>query len=105
MPIAVPASSRIPGYDLDAPTEDTAVAALTRVFGAERARTLWGDVCRSARLEPGSVNTMKALESAIQALADEGGAAATVARSLTIRMRTHAQLAARRATPASGDGR
>lgn len=105
MPIAVPSSSRIPGYDLDAPTEDTAVAALTRVFGAERGRSLWSDVCRSARLEPGSVNSAKALERAVQALSDEGGAAATVARSLSIRMRTHAQLAARRATPTAGDGR
>lgn len=105
MTTAVPVSTRIPGYDLTQPTEASTLAALERVFGSERGQGLWADVCRSARLQPGRVSTPDALERAVLALADQGGAAATVARSITIRMRTHTQLAARRATPASGDGR
>lgn len=106
MSTAVPAtSSRIPGYGLDAPTEDAAIAALQRVFGAERATSLWSDACRQAGLLPGRVAGTESLVRASEALGSQGGAVATVARSITIRLRTHARLAALRATTPSGDGR
>ena len=105
MPLAAPDPTRIPGYDLSQPTEASAVASLERVFGSERGRNVWGDACRSARLERGRVSTPESLDRAIQALADQGGAAATVARSLAIRMRTHARLSARAVTSNSGAGR
>ena len=91
----------IPGYNLAAPTEADTLAALERVFGRERGRVLWSDACRQAGLDVGQASTGSALERALRALAAPGGAAATVARSITIRMRTHTQLAARSAA-ASG---
>ena len=94
---AVTSSGRLPGYDLAVPTEADALGALERVFGAERGRALWSDACAMAGIGIGKASTGAALERALQSLAAQGGAAATVARSMTIRMRTYAQLAARRA--------
>jgi hypothetical protein len=85
----------VPGYNLAAPTEADAIAALERVFGRERGRVLWTSACRQAGLDVGKASTGSALERALKALAAQGGAAATVARSITIRMRTHTQLVAR----------
>lgn len=99
-----PASSpaRLPGYNLAAPTEADALAALERVFGAERGRTLWSDACAMAGLGVGKASTGVALERAVQSLASQGGAAATVARSIGIRMRTYTQLVARGAASSTG---
>ena len=88
-------SGRLPGYNLAAPTEADALGALERVFGAQRGRALWSDACAMAGLGVGMASTGAALERALQSLASQGGAAATVARSMSIRMRTYAQLAAR----------
>lgn len=88
----------LPGYDLAAPTEADVLAALERVFGTERGRTIWADACGGAGLRVGQASTGSALERAVQTLAAQGGAAATVARSITIRMRTYAQLMARSAS-------
>ena len=87
----------VPGYNLAAPSETDALAALERVFGRERGRSIWTDACRQAGLDVGKASTGPALERALQALAAPGGAAATVARSITIRMRTYSQLVARSA--------
>lgn len=90
----------VPGYNLAAPTEADAIAALERVFGRDRGRALWSDACRQAGLDVGQASTGPALERALQSLAAAGGAAATVARSITIRMRTYTLLVARSATAA-----
>ena len=90
----------VPGYNLAAPTEADALAALERVFGRERGRSLWTDACRQAGLDIGRASTGPALQRALEALAAPGGAAATVARSMTIRIRTHTQRAARSAAAA-----
>lgn len=97
MPSSSFASVRIPGYDLASPTEADAVAALRRVFGAERGAAAWRDACAAAGERPGSVADAPRLSRVVDSLAVLGGAAATVARALTIRMRTYERLAARAA--------
>jgi len=85
---------RLPGYDLREPTEDDARMALQRVFGADRGTEHWTQACREAGLLPGQVRTTPMLERAVKALSAQGGAAAMVARSVEIRLRTYARLAA-----------
>ena len=89
-----PSPPRLPGYDLREPTEDDARASLQRVFGAERGTERWAQACREAGLFPGQVRTTPLLERAVKALSAQGGAAAMVARSVEIRVRTHARLLA-----------
>lgn len=93
---------RVPGYELGAPTEADALASLHRVFGSERGQLVWSDACHLAGLVPGAVNTTTDLERVARSLASHGGAAATVARSITIRLRTYTQLAARAAAARTG---
>ena len=89
--------ARVPGYDLGAPTESDARAALQRVFGPERGEALWSDACRVAGVPVGRVSDGTELRRAVDALAKQGGASVAVARSVEIRMRTHALLASRAA--------
>lgn len=92
----------IPGYDFSAPTEASTSAALQRVFGPDRGVARWGDACKAAGLVPGRVDDDARLERAIRALSEQGGAAAAVARSVEIRMRTYTRLAARAAASKGG---
>lgn len=92
----------LPGYKLQQPTEADAVAALHRVFGAERSAERWGAACRAAALVPGMVLGPQRLEQVVNALAAQGGATATVARSIEIRMRTYARLASQATLTAGG---
>jgi hypothetical protein len=89
------APAAIPGYNLHPPSEADAGAALRRVFGAERASERWELACRDAGLARGRVSTPEQLGRVVEALARQGGATAVVARSLEIRLRTYARLAAR----------
>lgn len=89
--------ARIRAYDLTAPTEADAVAALHRVFGAARGTEAWATACRSAGLSAGSIASVDQLQRAAEALATQGGAAPTVARAITLRVRTYNWLAARAA--------
>ncbi len=91
----MPSPQRIPGYNFSQPTEADALGALQRVWDLDRGALIWSQACRAAGLVEGRVNTVAALERAIAALSQQGGATATVARSLEIRLRTHARLAAR----------
>ena len=100
MPSSSPA--RVPGYNLAPPTEADAVAALQRVFGTARGMQLWADACGRAGVTAGQVGTSALLERAIEFLGSDGGAAATVARSIAIRMRTYTQLVARSAAAKTG---
>jgi len=68
--------------------------ALQRVFGADRGAQLWAQACREAGLFPGHVRTTTLLDRVAKALSAQGGAAAMVARSVEIRLRTYARLAA-----------
>ena len=97
MTIQPSGSTRLPGYDVSLPTEADALAALHRVWGAERGSQAWLQACRGAGLQPGRVNTLARLESVNAALASRGGANATVARSIEIRIRTYTRLATRAA--------
>lgn len=90
--------ARLPGYDLHEPTEADARASLQRVFGPARADDFWRQACRDAGLAPGGVASAPQLARVVQALAAQGGPAAAVARSVEIRMRTYARLAATAAT-------
>jgi hypothetical protein len=89
-----PGPTRLPGYDLREPTEDDARASLQRVFGADRGAERWAQACRDAGLFPGQVGTAIMLDRAARALSAQGGPAAMVARSVEIRLRTYARLAA-----------
>lgn len=85
----------IPGYNLSEPTEQDALAALQRVFGAARAEEHWKAACVEALLQPGRVRSGAELGRVAAALAQVGGPAAMVARSIEIRMRTFSRLAER----------
>lgn len=93
---------KLAGYNLAAPTESDAIAALERVFGAVRGRTAWSDACGMAGVAPGTAHPGAPLSRVIQALAAQGGAAATIARSIEIRARTYMQIAARQSAPSTG---
>jgi hypothetical protein len=103
-PAGVPGT--IPGYELRVPTEADARAALHRVFGAAKGDRHWEEACGAASLEPGRVSPGAELERAAEALGRQGGAAAMVARSIEIRMRTYARLVKNvRAAASPGEGR
>ncbi len=91
----------ISGYNLNEPTEQDALAALQRVFGAARAEAHWKQACVEALLQPGRVQPGAELTRAAAALAEAGGPAAMVARSIEIRMRTFYRLAEREQTLAN----
>ncbi|MET0396241.1 MAG: hypothetical protein ABW277_05425 [Longimicrobiaceae bacterium] len=93
---------RLPGYDLQEPSEADAVAALERVFGPERAADRWSRACRDAGVLAGHLATGAQLGRAVAALAEQGGTTAVVARSMEIRMRTFARLSAGAAAVAAG---
>ena len=95
-------TKKLPGYNLAAPTESDAIAALERVFGAVRGRAVWSDACGMAGVAPGTAQPGAPLARVTQALAAQGGAAATIARSIDIRMRTYTQIAARQSAPSTG---
>lgn len=90
---------RLPGYDLSEPTEADACAALQRVFGMERGTERWSQACHDAGLFPGQVRSTNLLDRVAKSLAAQGGAASTVARSVEIRLRTYARLAATAGRP------
>lgn len=85
----------LPGYDLAPPSDADVRAMLQRVFGDARAPGVWADACRGAQLDASRVDSVEKLGRVAAALARQGGAAATIARSIDIRLRTYARLAAR----------
>jgi len=96
--MTVPTTNRVtavPGYELSPPTGADARAMVHRVFGAERGEAVWVEACRHAGLAPDGVHDVARLQGVIIALAAQGKAASTIARSLDIRLRTYARLAAR----------
>ena len=96
---------RIPGYDLALPGEADVVSALDRVFGAEQGTHRWREACRVAGVFVGRVKGDDQLGRAVKALATQDGASAAVARSIEIRMRTYARLAARAKATTTGGQR
>ena len=102
MPPPPDAPGAIPGYGLTPPGELQAREALRRVFGDERGDGRWSEACRAAGLHPGHVLARPQFEAAVRALAGQGGPAATIARSLEIRLRTYDRLAAHAAAAHAG---
>lgn len=92
----------IPGYGLTPPGEPQARDALRRVFGADRGDGCWDQACRAVGLRSGHVLARPQFETAVRALAGQGGPAATIARSLEIRLRTYDRLAAHAAAAHAG---
>ena len=88
-------TAAIPGYNLTPPAEADAVAALQRVYGAEKGAEHWKTACHAAKILPGWVRDRVTLARVLQALATQGGPQSVVARSMEIRMRTYDRLAAR----------
>jgi hypothetical protein len=84
----------LPGYHLREPAEPDTLAALRRVFGADRGTERWAQACEDASLKPGYVNTTEKLNRVVEALAAQGGASASVAQSVLIRQRTFVRLTA-----------
>ncbi|WP_309672571.1 hypothetical protein [Gemmatimonas sp.] len=82
-------ANTIPGYNLVEPSERDACAAMQRVFGAIKADERWAQACAQVNLRPGFVQPGEELRDVAAALALQGGAAATVARSIEIRIRTY----------------
>lgn len=82
----------IPDYNLKEPTEHDALASLQRVFGPQQAQTRWAQACVEALRTPGMVRPGADLARVSDALATQGGPAATVARAIEIRMRTYYRL-------------
>jgi hypothetical protein len=96
--LSIPSAQAVlPGYKLTPPSEADANAALQRVFGAERGTERWTLACRTAGIAAGRVDTAEQLGRVVEALARQGGSTSVVARSLEIRLRTYARLAARTA--------
>jgi hypothetical protein len=85
------------GYDLAPLSDADARAMLARVFGAERSAAMWADACRRAGLGTGTLAGPAELARLAEAFAVMGGAAGIVARSIEIRLRTHARLMQRAA--------
>ena len=86
----------VPGYDLTCPGEEDAVAALARVLGPERARTVWDESCRAVgiRRGPRALDTGQVEEVARQ-MAAGSGVPKMIGNSILIRLRTYTLLAAR----------
>jgi hypothetical protein len=102
MPSPTSQPARVPGYDLAAPAESDALASLQRVFGHARGVKVWAEACARAGVAPAYVNTIPLLERVADSLGRDGGAAATIARSISIRVRTYTQLVARAAAAKTG---
>ncbi len=86
----------IVSHRFTAPTAAESRAALSRVVGPQRGAALWEQACAAAGIDP-DADPVPAddLRRATEALAGHGGAVATVARAIQIRLRTYARLAAR----------
>jgi hypothetical protein len=94
-------SPPIASHGYAAPTAADSLAALTRVVGPERAEVLWSEACRGAGLaHAGDPLSLEELQATSEQLRAHGGAIATVAYAMQIRLRTYARLAARGQTPA-----
>lgn len=89
---APPPVKTIPGYNLVEPSEQDARAALQRVFGAANADVRWAQACAHVNVRPGRVSPGDELRAVAAALGLQGGAAATLARSIEIRIRTFYRL-------------
>lgn len=105
MTAPAPDTPRIKDYDLSAPTEQSALVSLTKVFGAERAAELWERACQSSGYAVGHVTSPRQVERCAIALVLNGGACATVGRSVEIRLRTYYRLASRTGAPLTGERR
>ena len=89
--------ARVAAYDFAPPTEADAIAALQRVFGPARGMDAWTEACRAAGVAVGKLGSVVELQRAADGLARQPGAAATVARAITLRLRTYNRLAERAA--------
>lgn|GEM_PF-3296123 len=86
----------IASHHFAAPTAADALAALTRVVGAERAEALWAEACGEAAVAtPRERMSIAEIGSVAERLVARGGAVQSVAQAILIRLRTYNRLAAR----------
>ncbi|HEX8429764.1 MAG TPA: hypothetical protein VF625_00710 [Longimicrobium sp.] len=89
-------SPPIASHRFAAPTSGDALAALTRVVGAERAGALWGEACAEGAITtPRERMSTTEIGSVAERLVERGGAVQSVAQAILIRIRTYNRLAAR----------
>jgi len=92
------AGATVASHAYRGPTATDSEAALARVVGPERGAELWAEACQAAGVRAGNDATPDELQRATDFLVAQGGAVATVARAIQIRIRTYERLAARGAT-------
>ncbi len=75
-------------YGLEAPNRESAIQALSQVIGTKEANTLWSDVCANFAIDE-KTERISDLTTIMQTISLKEGAAAVVARSLLIRIKTY----------------
>lgn len=87
------APPRVPGYELDAPSHASIVAAFARHFGAAEAEALWADACRAAGVRRHASNaSVDDLRAAIAVLAAHPGLVGVCAKAQSVRLISYAML-------------
>lgn len=90
---AVPTLEKIPGYNLDAPTEATARRSFERVLGSEEADAVWNRARKDAGFtSPNRALTLEQLRLVAEILAGRDGFAGILGVSLRIRIDTFQNL-------------
>ncbi len=79
---------KVNNYGLKAPNWESAIRALGQVIGTKEAHALWSDVCANFAIDEKTERTSD-LTTIMQTISLKEGAAAVVARSLLIRMKTY----------------
>ncbi|HEX2202490.1 MAG TPA: hypothetical protein VHG91_04310 [Longimicrobium sp.] len=99
-------TATVPRYGLAPPTEDDALAMLSRALGSDRAVSAWMAARAAAGVRGGAPLTPEALLAVAERLQGEGdGVARVVAGSLAVRARTYLLLMRHREDPAERRGR
>lgn len=89
----VPIPEKIPGYNLDAPTEATARRSFERVLGSEEADAVWNRARMDAGFaSPDKALTLEQLRLVAEILAGREGFAGILGVSLRIRIDTFQSL-------------
>src|SRR5688500_15450288 len=88
------ASRPLQSYGLTRPTAEEAVAGLTRVVGADRARRLWQRCCNTAGVDPEHVSSLRDLMRVGACMITLPGPEGVMGASLCLRIGTYEALTA-----------
>ncbi len=81
-------NNRLKGYDLDPPTKDYAIKALSRFMDEEDARSLWESACVTHNILANSTN-LEDLENVFKDLSVRSGVVGVVGKSLVVRANSY----------------